>query len=93
MNVQYFASVRELVGTGREIVDLPEGSTVKNLIDSLVKNHGDSLDRYLFEPRTHKLRTTLQLLIGDKTISEVNGLDTVLTDGCVFAIIPPVGGG
>ena len=91
--MQFFAAVRELVGLREETLELPNGSTVKNLLDVLVERHGQSLRNYIYDPKSDELRRSLQVLVGDKPTSALNGLTTELTDGCVLAIIPPVGGG
>jgi molybdopterin synthase sulfur carrier subunit len=93
VDVQFFAAVRELVGLREETLELPNGSTVKNLLDVLVERHGQSLRNYIYDPKSDELRWSLQVLVGDKPTSALNGLTTELTDGCVLAIIPPVGGG
>ena len=93
VNVQFFAGVRELVGLREETLELPEGGTVRNLLDLLVEKHGQGLRDYVYDPKSDELRRSLQILVGDKPTSVLNGLSTVLTDGCVLAIIPPVGGG
>lgn len=93
VDVQFFAAVRELVGLREETLELPNGSTVKNLLDVLVERHGQSLRNYIYDPKSDELRRSLQVLVGDKPTSALNGLTTELTDGCVLAIIPPVGGG
>lgn len=93
VNVQFFAAVRELVGLREETLELPNGGTVKNLLDLLVEMHGQRFRDYIYDPKTGELRRSLQILIGDKPTSVLNGLSTVLTDGGVLAIIPPVGGG
>jgi MoaD family protein len=93
VKVQYFAAVRELVGTREEAIELPGQPTVTTLLEELVKRHGEALKNYLYDSKTGKLRASIQLLIGDMPISAKEGLSTVLSDGAVFAIIPPVGGG
>ena len=93
VKVQYFAAVRELVGTREEVIQLPGQSTVTALLEELVKMHGEALRSYLYDSKTGKLRPSIQLLIGDVPVSAKDGLSTVLSDGAVFAIIPPVGGG
>jgi len=93
VSVHYFASARELVGTKEETVELGDNSTVKFLLDSLVKIHGERLRDYLYDHKTGQLRPSIQFMIGDKLVSMTGGMSTVLPDGVVFAIIPPVGGG
>ena len=93
VRVQYFAAVRELVGLREETLELADGSTVGVLIDGLVKRHGERFREFLYDAGTGNLRPSIQLLIGDVSVSSTKGLSTVLSDGVVFAIIPPVGGG
>ena len=93
VKVQFFAAVRELVGLREETLELPNGGTVRNLIDLLVERHGQGLRNYIYDPKTDELRRSLQILVSDKPTSALNGLSTVLSDGCVLAIIPPIGGG
>lgn len=93
VNVQFFAAVRELVGLREETLELTNGATVRNLLDLLVESHGKRFRDYIYDPKTNELRRSLQILVGDKPTSALNGLATVLTDGGVLAIIPPVGGG
>jgi molybdopterin synthase sulfur carrier subunit len=93
INVRFFAAVRELVGSREETLELPEGGTVENLLDLLVERHGKPFRDYVYDPKSDELRRSLQILVGDKPMSALNGPSTVLTDGCVLAIIPPVGGG
>jgi MoaD family protein len=93
VKVQFFAAVRELVGSREETLELPDHSTVGVLLNALVKSHGERLRDYPYDPKTGKLRPSIQLLIGDIQVSATNEMSTVLSDGDVFAIIPPVGGG
>lgn len=93
MKVQYFAAVRELVGLREETLELPDRSSVGVLLDELVKRHGERLGDYLYDAKAASLRPSIQFLVGDVPISAADGLSTVLADGAVFAIIPPVGGG
>jgi MoaD family protein len=93
VKVQYFASVRELINLREETLDLESGSTVEDLLRLLAAKHGENLGGYLFDPKTSKPRSYLQFLLNQQSISALNGLSTLLADGAVFAIIPPVGGG
>ncbi len=92
VKVRYFASVRELVNLREEEIEVPNGTAVRGLLDFLVAKHGDKLREYLFD-RNGNPRAYLQFILNEKSISETGGVSTLLTDGCVFAVIPPVGGG
>ncbi len=92
VKVQYFASVRELVNLREETVDIASGSSVISLLNLLASRHGEKLREYLFD-RAGAPRPHLQFILNEESISKPDGFSTVLTEGSVFAIIPPVGGG
>lgn len=79
LKVRFFASHREAVGKERLPIELPEGSTVQQLFDRLVKEHPDmgGLEEH-----------TLVAVNQDQV-----GRDRVLKDGDEVALYPPVGGG
>ena len=93
VTVKFFALVRELTGRREETVDLDDQATVRMLLDRLVEEHGAKFKDYMFDPTSNQPRGHLQFLIDGRNVALMKGLDTVLTEGCSFAILPPVGGG
>lgn len=81
-----------MVNIRDEVVNLAQGTTVLELLKLLVTRHAQLKD-YVFDPRTEYPRPNLQFLVDDSLISNLKGFDTLLTQDCTFAIIPPVGGG
>lgn len=92
VRVQYFAITRELVNMREEVVDMNEASTAIALLKLLGTRH-EKLREYVFDPKTGNPRPYLQFLIDDNLISDLSGFETTLTEGCTFALVPPVGGG
>ena len=92
VKVQYFAITRELANLSEETLELENGTDVLHLLKILVTRHGKLRD-YVFDPETGNPRSTLQFMVNDNMISNLNGYATLLTEDCTFAIIPPVGGG
>ncbi len=93
VKVKFFALVRELTGKREEIVELDDHTTVRMLLEKLVTEYGKKFDEYLFDPISRQPRGHLQFLIDGRNIVLMQGLDTPLSEGCSFAILPPVGGG
>jgi MoaD family protein len=93
VNIKYFAIARELVGRPEQELDLEDGSNVKDLLELLANKYGTKFREFIFDAKTGEPRSNLQFLVGDKLVTDLNGLATVLSDGAAFAIIPPVGGG
>ncbi|MDE0073441.1 MAG: molybdopterin converting factor subunit 1 [Gammaproteobacteria bacterium] len=79
VQARFFAAYRELTGASRAEVDLPEGATVADLIDTL-RGRGPSFG--VLPPRP---AVAVNL--------EYAPPETELSDGDEVAFIPPVAGG
>lgn len=79
VRVRFFAAPREALGTDEMEVEIPAGSTVRDLIDLLRKEYPvlDSYTRFL------------SVAVNRAYV----GMGTELQDGDVVACLPPVGGG
>jgi len=93
VKVRFFAMAREIVGAAEQEIELTNGSSAGDLLKLLTAKNGEKFRDFIIDPKTGKPRSTLQFLIGDQLLGSSDGLNTILSDGAVFAIIPPVGGG
>lgn len=90
---RYFAAVREITGKQEETFEVPDKTTVKDLLLILSAKYGQSLRDYIFISGTEEPVSNLNFLLDGNNVSLMNGMKTALNEGCTFAIIPPVGGG
>lgn len=90
---RYFAAVREITGKQEETFEVPDKTTVKDLLLILSAKYGQSLRDYIFISGTEEPVSNLNFLLDGNNVSLMNGMKTALYEGCTFAIIPPVGGG
>lgn len=79
VTVLFFAAHRELAGTERAVVSLPEQSTVEALL-SVLRGRGDGL-------------STLPRQVAVAVNRRYADSGTVLSQGDEVALIPPVAGG
>lgn len=79
IRVKLFSAFREIVGTKEEDLDLPEGVTVKGLLDEYVRRF-PALDRY----REHIILSVNR---------EYGAPARVLREGDEVSFLPPVSGG
>lgn len=79
VRVRCFAAVREIVGASELVVDVPEGSTLNQLIHELCGQC----------PRLQVLTGSLLFSVN----REYASTDTTLIAGDEIALIPPVSGG
>ncbi len=78
-SVLLFAQLAETVGANRLELDLQDGSTVSDALDTLSGSH----------PGIADLRPILAVAVNERYCTQ----STALTDGDTIALIPPVSGG
>ncbi len=95
ISVRFFTSLRELVGKREETLSFSEGEkvTIELVLAELRKIYGKTFTDYVYDTQTGQVKSFLQLLVNGRSASTMDRLQTVLKDGDVIAILPPVGGG
>jgi molybdopterin synthase sulfur carrier subunit len=68
------------------------GHTVDDLLQQLCKERGEQFRNAVFDEKGN-LRSYIKLLVNGRGLHLLQGLKTVLADGDVIAIFPPVAGG
>lgn len=82
VEVRYFASIREALGSG-ERIEVPEGATIATVRNAL-------LERSEAHRRVLERRRTLRFALDQALCHDE---DTPLSDGAELAFFPPVTGG
>ena len=90
IKVKTFATLREAFG-GRGILylDLPEGSTIQDLLNLLESSYSSRIS----SSRLIGENPNVKILLNGREITYLDGFKTRLKDGDVVAFIPPVAGG
>jgi molybdopterin synthase sulfur carrier subunit len=85
MNIQlrFFASVREALGTSQESVNVPDHVRTVGDVRSFLRERGGAWAEALAEGRALRMAYNQQM----------TGTDTKLSEGCEVAFFPPVTGG
>jgi molybdopterin synthase sulfur carrier subunit len=81
INVRYFASIREALGTGSETLET-QATTLAQLRDELIARPGASAEVLA---RGRAVRLALNQVMSEETAA--------LVDGCEVGFFPPVTGG
>ena len=89
VTVRMFTSLRALTGTRETEL---EAADVQEVIDLLGKRFGKKFNQMVLEP-DGTLKSYFHVLVNGRHIRLQQGLQTVLVDGDVVAIFPPIGGG
>jgi len=95
VTVRFFTSLREIVGKREEALTFPDSEkvTVDLVLKTLLRKYGKPFTEYVYVGETGQPKGFLQFLINGTSTSTLCGLETVLRNGDVLAVLPPVGGG
>ena len=92
VEVNFFSDVKMLTKDGKIEIEIPDQSKVLDLLKILVRNYGESLDRYIFDDKNY-LNRHLAIIVNGRGIGVLNGLDTTLREGDSISLMPAIGGG
>jgi molybdopterin synthase sulfur carrier subunit len=92
MIVKYYATLRQVVGSRQTEFPLPQGGTLRLLVEEMVKRY-PGLKKEIIDPEGG-LYSHIHIYINGRDSTLLDGsLDTVLEPDDTVSIFPPVGGG
>jgi molybdopterin synthase sulfur carrier subunit len=91
LRVKFLVSLSELTGVLKTEVEVPDGVTVRKLIDILSEKYVKLREELLDEKGD--LRPMYNILVNGRAIEWLSGLETQLKDGDEVVFIPPAAGG
>ena len=72
-------------------MDVPEGSTVRQVVDTVVKQSGEDLNKLIMDK--DRISGNLIVILNRKDIDTLGGIDIIVSEGDEIAILPHVQGG
>jgi sulfur-carrier protein len=93
VKVRTILTLKTIMGSGEIELPVAKGSTLGQLIVTLVNGYGDDLASHLYEPNSKNLRSYIRLMVNGRDIGFLEGMETVLRNGDEVLILPPVSGG
>ena len=90
VTVDYWAQLRDASGRASEIVQLPPGCTVTQLLTYLAERHGERLRSLLLDDAGRPRRSNL-IMVADRVVALPDSLE--LSDGATVALLSPLAGG
>jgi molybdopterin synthase sulfur carrier subunit len=85
--------LKEAIGQRLTEIDLPDGSTVEDVLRYLYETWGDRLSTHLFDPDSGTVLPYVRIMVNGQAIQFLEGTRTPLNDGDEVLILPPVSGG
>jgi len=92
VRVRGFATLADLMGREGVVLELPEGSCVRDAIRELSKRFGKALEGALLDGGGG-LAKFVKVMLNGRDIDFLSGLETPLSNGDELLLFPPVGGG
>jgi molybdopterin synthase sulfur carrier subunit len=96
VRVRTILTIKRILGKGEFDMSFPEGSTLDDLLSSMIGTWGDELSSRLLGPagngRTRQIPVT-RIMVNGRDIEFLNGLKTELREGDEVLILPVVSGG
>ena len=92
VKIKFFTSLREITGNKMVNLQLKNKISVEQLLSLLLEKYGQEFRDYVYN-QEGKVQDFLSFLINGKNINNLQGFNTVLKEGDIIAILPPVGGG
>lgn len=86
-----FGPLRRILGD--QIIDLEvsEGATVRDVIEALVDIHGDDIRKLICDG--NRISGNLILMLNMKDVNNLQGEDTMVSEGDTVTVLPHVQGG
>ncbi|MBM2824953.1 MAG: hypothetical protein HW402_617 [Dehalococcoidales bacterium] len=90
----WLSDVLSARGWGLSVLEeeIAEGATLGDLLSKLTAR-SQAFDEVLFEPETHRLNSSVGIIINEQLSSSLNGLEAILQDGDTVMLLPFIDGG
>jgi len=94
VTVDYLGHIKSLIGvTQAEIIELQPEASVRNLLDTLAKKHGETFRKVIYEPGNIDLKSNFILSVNGLLLNQLKGLETKLKEDDKIVLMPIVSGG
>jgi sulfur-carrier protein len=93
ITIHTILEIRQALGQRLIEVDMPQDSTVEDLLAYMKKRWGAKLDSRLFHPDNGQVLEHLRIMVNGQTIRFLNGVGTILKENDEVVIMPLVSGG
>jgi MoaD family protein len=93
ITIHTILEIRQALGQRLIEADLPQDSTVEDLLVYMKKKWGEKLDSHLFHPDNGQVLEHLRIMVNGQTIRFLKGMNTQLKEDDEVLIMPLVSGG
>lgn len=94
ITVKFFATLRDAAGKREvEVNAQSEGMDIQNLMRFLFGKLGEDFERAVLDSETGNVRQYIKIMVNGRDIEHLKGFKTLVKDGDIVQVFPPIGGG
>lgn len=93
VKLKVFSIMRKIVGAGSLSMEMPKGSTVRDLLSSLDEKYGSAFHKETGKKLFDRIISNFNIFLNSEALIFPNQLSVVLKDGDKITILQPSGGG
>ncbi|MDH7564136.1 MAG: MoaD/ThiS family protein [Candidatus Bathyarchaeota archaeon] len=92
VTVKFVGSLRTLTDKSKVTIDFAKAVPLKEIFKMLCDNF-PKLEQILGEQKLSEAKSSMLILVNEKEISVLNGLETAIKDGDAITLVPVLHGG
>ncbi len=93
VTVKFIGALRHITGKPKLSIEFQAGYTLNGLIQKLIQDTPQIKSSIVDQQADGTMKTNALILVNDREISVLNGLETKLSDGDEVVFVPVVHGG
>ncbi|MCL2288472.1 MAG: MoaD/ThiS family protein [Candidatus Bathyarchaeota archaeon] len=93
VTIKFIGSLRHITGKSTIKINCPTNSSIKDLIHKILSNTPNIKTDIIHQQPDGTIKNLTLILVNDREINVLNGLDTILTNNDKVVFIPVTHGG
>jgi len=93
IQIEFLSVLADYIGIKIMFLEIDENGTIKELFDELAKNLGKKFVKYIYNPKENQINDNSLIILNNKDINSLNGLETEIDNGDKIIFIPAIAGG
>ena len=93
VRVRTIGLLKSLIRQGELDFELPEGSTVQDVLDAMAQTYGSQVAVHFVEAEDPSAHPPLRVTVNGRDIAVLGDRQTVISDGDDILVLTPIAGG
>lgn len=93
VKIRYLGLTKSIVGKDRDEFYLEDKSSLRDLLERMVRKYGDRFKKEVYEPGIEDLKTDYVLTVNGVLMGQLDGIETPLKDGDDVTLMSIIYGG